>query len=88
MSAKPCKGCGKLVVFAKDPEGKWQVLDNTAPTWKQIGVKDGIARVIRAEGVMVSHWSTCPEAYKKVGERTWEKPPEDRHFNEPKEADQ
>ncbi len=89
MSAKPCRGCGRPVVFAKDPDGKWQVLDNTAPVWKQIGVKDGIARVVREPSALVSHFSTCPKADDFSGrnrETTLESRMPDRHFSEPQEG--
>ncbi len=95
MSAKPCRGCGKMVVFAKDPDGKWQVLDNVSPTWEQVGVKDGVARVIRSKA-LVSHFATCPDANKfsasnrepvaaAESQTPFTMAPE-RHFSEPKEV--
>ncbi len=90
MSAKPCKGCGKSVVFAKDREtGKWQVLDNTAPVWKQIGTKDGVAYVMREPSALVSHFATCSKANDFSSSKKTEAPmqTEDRHFSEPKEID-
>ncbi len=85
MSAKPCKGCGKMVVFAKDKDtNKWQVLDNTAPVWKQIGVKDGVAYVVREHAALVSHFSTCPDANKFSSSKQPELP--ERNFSEPKEG--
>lgn len=83
-----------MVVFAKDPDGKWQVLDNVSPTWEQVGVKEGVARVVRSKA-LVSHFSTCPDANKFSAnnrEDTMEsKTPftmaPDRHFSEPKESE-
>lgn len=83
-----------MVVFAKDPDGKWQVLDNTAPVWKQIGVKDGIARVVREPSAMVSHFSTCPNANEFSASKRESEPESktpftmapQKHFSEPKEV--
>jgi len=75
-----------MVVFAKDPDGKWQVLDNTAPVWKQIGMKEGVARVVREPSAMVSHFSTCPNANDFHKKPEPAAPPADRHFSEPAEA--
>lgn len=86
MSAKPCKGCGKLVVFAKDPDGKWQVLDSVAPVYRQTGVKDGVAQVVRDTKALVSHFATCPNANKFSGGGVRAIPPE-RHFSEPQGGD-
>ncbi|PYS91476.1 MAG: hypothetical protein DMF62_02375 [Acidobacteria bacterium] len=82
MSAKPCRGCGKLVVFAKDPDGKWQVLDASAPVWRQSGVKEGVAQVVRDSKAMVSHFSTCADANKFSASK---KP--ERNFYEAEGAD-
>lgn len=82
MSAKPCHGCGKLVVFAKDSFGKWQVLDNVSPTWEQCGTKDGVAMVIRSKA-MVSHFSTCSDANKFSASKKDSEP--QTHFSEPPE---
>lgn len=82
MSAKPCKGCGKLVVFAKDRDtDKWQVLDNTAPVWKQVGLKNGVPYVIRDKTALVSHFSTCSKANDFSSTNS-----EQAHFSEPKEV--
>ena len=87
MSAKPCRGCGKQVVFAKDQNGKWQVLDNIAPTWEQAGIRDGVPVVIRSKA-MVSHFSTCPDANKFSSARREAEPtPPERHFSEPQNAE-
>ncbi len=85
MSAKPCKGCGRPVVFAKElGTGKWQVLDNVSPCWEQVGVKDGVAVVVRAKA-FVSHFSTCPKADDFSASKRQE-PAQDRHFSEPEES--
>lgn len=59
MSASACRRCGKSIVFAIDPNGKWQSLDTTTPVWMQIKHKDGKPHVIRQEKMLVSHISTC-----------------------------
>ena len=84
MSAKPCRGCGKLVVFAKDPDGKWQVLDVSVPTWEQIKSKDGVAQVRRSQA-MASHFSACPYASSFSRANRPAEQPVQRDFNEPKE---
>lgn len=60
---KPCKGCGKPVLFLKDMHtGKWQILDRTAPVWGASRESDGPITCYRLQGAMVSHFSTCPKA--------------------------
>ena len=63
MSARACRGCGKSVVFAKDAEGKWQILDVVAPCFRQTGTDaKGAFIVERDPTAMVSHFATCPRA--------------------------
>lgn len=90
MSASPCKGCGRPVVFAKDPDGKWQVLDNVAPVWRQVGSKDGIAYVVREPKALVSHFSTCSKPDQFSASKRPEQlamPEPERHFSEPGEQE-
>ena len=89
MSAKPCRGCGKMVVFAIDKDtGKWQVLDNVAPVFKQIGMKDGKPYVIRDKTAMVSHFATCPSAneFSATSRRDLPSAGPEQHFSEPKDV--
>lgn len=86
MSAKPCRGCGKPVVFAKDTDGKWQVLDAHAPIWIQIKSKDSTPRVMREPKAMVSHFATCANANDFSASRK-AAPEPDRSFSEPQEMD-
>lgn len=75
------------MVFAKDREsGKWQVLDNTAPVWRQIGTKDGVAYVLRDHTALVSHFATCSHADEFSSHKKSEPPPPTQHFSEPKEV--
>jgi len=88
VSAKPCKGCGKLVVFAKDREtGKWQVLSNQAPIWKVTGHDpQGVPLVERDTKALLSHFVNCPNANDfSASKKKEEAPPAQQHFSEPKE---
>lgn len=87
MSAKPCRGCGKPVVFAMDEEGKWQILDASAPIWKQVPSKDGKPHVMRDPKAMVSHFSTCRHANAFSASRAQSQPGPELHFSEPKEVE-
>lgn len=82
MSAKPCKGCGKPIVFGKDKDtGKWQVLSNSAPIWRQVGTEKGVPIVVRDTSALLSHFVNCPNANQFSAGK---KPPEpERHFSEP-----
>jgi hypothetical protein len=55
---RPCRQCGCPLVFAEGPNGKAIPLDTRSPTYWV--TKDGKAE--RAEGVFVSHFTTCPKA--------------------------
>jgi len=60
---KPCKGCGKPVLFLKEKgAAKWQILDPVAPTY--IVFRLGLAGEILCDRTtaMVSHFSTCSKA--------------------------
>jgi hypothetical protein len=58
---KPCKGCGKMILWAQTTEGKWIPLDTRAPTYSIADVKGMGLRALRSEGY-VSHFATCPKA--------------------------
>lgn len=87
MSAKACKGCGRPVFFAKDlATGKWEVLENTAPTWEQLGLKEGVP-IVRRSKSLVSHFNTCPKANNFSSSNKPEQlsmPEPEQHFSEPK----
>ncbi len=82
MSASVCRGCGLQILWGQTKDGKKVPLDPRAPIY-QVIKGDEIARV--ETGLYVSHFATCPEAYKKKGERAWEQPAQ-QHFSEPKEV--
>jgi len=62
MTERPCKACGIPLIFAKDMEGKTQVLDKRAPCWILRDDADGNPVAIRAASSYVSHFSSCPKA--------------------------
>lgn len=58
-----CKGCGKKVIFARDTEGKIQILDPVPPIFGLLSdLPDGSTHVRRLRGAYVSHFATCPKA--------------------------
>lgn len=57
---KPCRVCGRRVVFLKDQDGKTQVLDVVAPVY--IVTEGGPGPCARSRAAYVSHWATCPKA--------------------------
>lgn len=54
----PCKGCGRLIHFARTPQGKTIPLDVRPPVYKL--TEDG--RCERAPDTYVTHFATCPNA--------------------------
>jgi hypothetical protein len=82
VSASVCRGCGNQIIWGQTKEGKKIPMDPRAPIY-QVIEKDLVARI--ETGMYVSHWATCPDAYKPKGERAWEKPAQ-RDFSEPKEV--
>jgi hypothetical protein len=50
------------MIWAKTAEGKTIPLDSRAPVYEVTKDLTGEAIARRAEGVYVSHFSTCPEA--------------------------
>ena len=64
MSTNPtslCRGCGKPIVWAKDPTGKAIPLDPRPPVYL-VTSEDDEARCVRQPNSMVSHFATCPAA--------------------------
>jgi hypothetical protein len=65
---KPCKGCGKMMVWAKKPgsleDREYIPLDPVPPTYTVIKCKeqDGsqISHAVRTLENFVSHFVTCP----------------------------
>ena len=63
-----CRICGLEIIFAKDENGKWQVLDAVAPVyitsilgqdeWGNLTYKATRA----GNSIMVSHFATCPKS--------------------------
>ena len=73
-----CRGCKKKIVWAETQDGKKIPLDPSPPVYMLMRFKDQndkwVYRCDKGGTVFVSHWATCPEAYKAEGERAWEKP--------------
>lgn len=62
MSEKLCK-CGKKIFFAKDENGKTQVLDLVAPVYVCEGTDlNATGTVRRLPFAYVSHFATCSAA--------------------------
>lgn len=60
-----CKGCGRKVIFAKDEEGKTQILDAVSPVYStDTTFVDGTITVVRDRDAFVSHFITCPDRAK------------------------
>jgi hypothetical protein len=67
-----CKGsrCSKNITYAKLPDGNLIPLDVSAPVYRIVGVDvDGVPKVERVKNVLVSHFSTCPNADEFTGRR-------------------
>lgn len=58
---RPCKGCGKSLIFAKTAEGKIVPLDPVPPTYRIERDMLGEEIAVRSDAV-VSHFATCPRA--------------------------
>lgn len=60
-----CKSCERSVLFAKDTEGKTQILDPSAPVfeiWGDDNKAQGSKLVKRDRHAYVTHFATCPDA--------------------------
>ena len=66
----PCRGCGKPIVWGVTEQGSKIPMDPKPPVYFFDATKGLAERVYNA---YVSHWATCPEAFKAKGERAWEK---------------
>jgi hypothetical protein len=69
-----CKGCGRRIVWARDPEGKAIPLDASAPVYivEETATKNIVQRRdCRRAGplFLVSHFSTCHKASEFSGSR-------------------
>lgn len=61
MSA--CRGCGKEIVFAKNPDtGRLIPLDAKALCYRVVEEVPGQLSAYRAKDCMVTHFATCPDA--------------------------
>lgn len=70
MKVEKCKGsrCGKKITWAKLPDGKRVPLDVSAVIYRITGVDvDGVPKCERVKNVLVSHFSTCPNAGEFTG---------------------
>lgn len=60
-----CKGCERPILYAKDTDGKTQVLDPSAPVyeiWGDDNKAQGSKLVKRDRHAYVTHFATCPDA--------------------------
>lgn len=62
LPTKPCRYCGKQIVWAKQADGKWIPLDPTPPIYQVVLRHDGEPWCERAADSMVTHFATCPKA--------------------------
>lgn len=58
FARRPCKGCGKMVVWAIGPNGPVPL--DPVPAVYTVEVVDGVVRARRAGAAMVGHHVTCP----------------------------
>ena len=66
---RPCEKCGRPLIFvASEETGELIPLDARAPTFRVEPRPDGKRVAVRAEGVFVSHFSTCtdPDLFSKA----------------------
>lgn len=59
---RPCKGCGKPIVVAKQADGIPIPLDLTAPVYRYEPDFTGELVATRDVGAYVSHFASCPKA--------------------------
>jgi hypothetical protein len=59
---RPCKACGKKLLFVRDEHGKLHPLDAEAPVWVVIQDLYGNPTAVRAANSYVTHFATCPSA--------------------------
>lgn len=68
---KPCKGCGKSMVWGKLLTGSWMPLDPVPPVYTIVPMKgqDGYSHpeAVRTMLAFVSHFVTCPDRDKFSG---------------------
>lgn len=63
MNQRPCKGCGKPIIFAKNETGKIVPLDARAPVYEIKKDFDGESVAsLTQENFYVSHFSICSKA--------------------------
>lgn len=70
---KPCKGCGKPMVWGRKAEGNWIPLDPIAPVFTIVPMKDRDGEVhqeaVRNQLSFVMHHVTCPNQEQFSGDR-------------------
>lgn len=59
QASRPCKLCGRPLVFARDTEGRVVALDATAPVWVLRRDSDGEPVAVRSLNGAVTHHATC-----------------------------
>lgn len=76
MITKPCRGCGKPVVWGETKDGKKIPLDPTPPVYKQfidefnnVWLERCFSELTRRPTAMVSHFATCKAANQFSGIR-------------------
>jgi hypothetical protein len=72
-TVKPCKGCGKPMVWGRRPEGGWLPLDPVAPVYTIVPIKDregySHPEAVRNMLSFVLHHVTCPNREQFSGDR-------------------
>lgn len=61
-TVRPCRFCGRDVLFAKDDAGTTVCLDPTPPCYSLHGDLEGCSRL---RGAYVSHHATCKEFHRQ-----------------------
>lgn len=59
-----CRGCGRAIVWVKNPETNKAVPLDPAPPVYAVAVEgeELVGRTVERETMMVSHFATCPKA--------------------------
>lgn len=72
-TVKPCKGCGKPMVWATKEDGVWIPLDPVSPVYTAVIIEDFQGRThpkaIRNMLSFVSHFVTCPKREEFSGKK-------------------
>lgn len=60
--SRPCKACGRKLLFVRDENGRLHPLDAEAPVFVLTTDLYGQAIAVRAANSYVTHFATCPKA--------------------------